>query len=167
MFNILKAKNAAVKEFEDLLVKAGWQDGYGLKETYYKRDNSKPLFFRNVAPALENQFKVEIQEQSRIIYIIYNIISADALTANNRQYQKGNSIQIAVDVWSNDAFTFNEDESDQTTVDDIYMDFLSDLINKLIENLWAIEDTGETPEASTSTVTDYLHRNSMIINKKF
>lgn len=167
MYNIIKAKNEAVKELEQILVDCGWQDGYGLGQSYFNRDNLKPLFFRNSAPALSNTFKVEIQGQSRIIYIIYNVISATPQTANNMQYKKGTPIDIAIDIWYDDAFNFNEDESDDTTVDDIYMDFGSEFINLLVKKLWVITDNGEVPEESETTITDYLNRNSLIVSKKF
>lgn len=167
MFNIFKAKNEAVKLFENLLLQAGWQDGYGLGESYYKRDESKPLFFRNNAPALSNNFKVQVQGQSRIIYILYNIISTEQLTANDVPFKRGTTIDIAVDIWYDDAFNFMEDSSDQTTVDDIYMDFGSELINLLIKNKFTVTDNGEVPEASETTVADYLNRNSLIISKKY
>ncbi len=167
MNNFLKATNKAVLEFESILNANNWQDGYGLNESYYKRDNKKPLFFRNSAPALSNKFNVTIQGQSRVVYLMYSVIGNDFKTANDMSYVGGTNVQIAVDIIYDDAFNFMEDASDQTIVDDIYMDFGSNIINKIIESKWAVDTQGESVQSEETIEEQYLNKMSFIINKKF
>lgn len=171
MSNVLDHREKAIKELESILVASGWQDSWGIfpngkvRVQTYERDYTKPLFFKNSSPVVDDKFDVTIDGVTKILYSLYSITSMNTQTASN--FANSSSVNVGFTIYSSEKYEGYDIDPSTQTADTIFNAFGTDLLTNLQKKQWGISFLGEDAMPATEGGEDYWYRQLFIFNKIF
>lgn len=160
--SLQSAKNRAIAQIEAIFEQSGWSDGWGLNDDEVRAAPS-PLFYRNEAPVVAEESKVQIEGQSHRLYCIYNVSEVKPNYAGNRP--SSYDITIALTFYFDDPFLFYETGNAQTQ--NPFKTFAEALLEELADDLWAISSDGEGSVPSGEDGKPYTNREILFVTNNF